>query len=77
MKVKVVFECDDNIRRAVNAWYGEEGKATHARMKEFFRDYGESTLSDICYESRIPKEGPLRAAYVNDYHSLARLAGLK
>ena len=77
MKVKVVFECDDEIRRAVNAWYGEEGKATHARMKEFFTDYGESTLSDICYESRIPKEGPLRAAYVNDHNSLARLAGLK
>ena len=74
MKVKVVFDCDDAIRRDVNAWYGKEGKATHAEMKEFFREYGKSTLSDI---SRIPEEGSMRAAYVNDYHSLARLAGLK
>lgn len=77
MKVKIVFECDDEIRRAVNAWYGKEGKATHAEMKEFFRCYGESTLSDICYESPIPKEGPVRAFYVNDYDSLARLADSK
>jgi|9_EtaG_2_1085328.scaffolds.fasta_scaffold19495_5 hypothetical protein len=77
MKVKVVFECDDDIRRAVNMWYGKEGKATHAEMREFFRDYGVSTLSDISYESRLPKEGPARAFYVNDYDSLARLAGSK
>ena len=77
MKVKVVFECDDEIRRAVNAWYGKEGKATHAEMKEFFQSYGVSALSDISYESRIPKEGPARAFYVNDYDSLARLADSK
>lgn len=77
MKVKIVFECDDEIRRAVNAWYGKEGKATYADMKEFFQNYGESTLSDICYESPIPEEGPARAFYVNDYDSLARLAKSK
>ena len=75
MKVKL-FQCDDDIRRAVNA-YGKEGKATHAEMKEFFKSYGESTLSDICYESPIPEEGPARAFYVNDYDSLARLAESK
>ena len=77
MKVKGVFECDDEIRLAVNAFYGKEGKATHAEMRDFFEQYGRSALSDIFDESPIPEEGPVRAFYVNDYDSLARLADLK
>ena len=46
-KVRVEFEYDSELARAVNARYGKEGEATHEDMRQFFRTYGESVLEDF------------------------------
>ena len=43
-KVRVEFEYDRGLARAVNAQYGQEGEATHEEMRRWFRSYGESCL---------------------------------
>lgn len=49
-KVRVEFEYDSDLARAVNAHYGKDGEATHAEMRRWFRNYGESCDSDILME---------------------------
>ena len=49
-KVRVVFEYDSKLARAVNAHFGQEGEATHAEMREWFRSYGESCDIDVIME---------------------------
>ena len=43
-RVRVVFEYDSELARAVNAHYGKEGDATPEEMRRWFRSYGESCL---------------------------------
>tara|TARA_R100000329_G_scaffold5773_1_gene7332 strand:- start:2301 stop:2558 length:258 start_codon:yes stop_codon:yes gene_type:complete len=49
-KVRVEFEYDSDLARAVNARHGEEGEATPAQMRFWFKQYGESCDSDILME---------------------------
>jgi hypothetical protein len=48
--VRVDFEYDRDLARAVNAYYGEEGEATHQEMRDWFRNNGESCISDVSME---------------------------
>ena len=50
MKIRITFECDDDLRRAVNRWYGQEGKATYDEMKYWFKANGESCNDDLLVE---------------------------
>ena len=49
-KVRVEFEYDSELARAVNAYYGEEGEATPAKMREWFYDNGVSCDIDVLME---------------------------
>jgi len=48
--VRVEFEYDSLLARAVSAYYGKRGKATHAEMRDWFYKYGVSANMDICGE---------------------------
>ena len=48
--VRVEFEYDKLLARAVNAHYGRRGRATHEQMRHWFYDYGVSADTDICEE---------------------------
>ena len=49
-KVRVVFEYDSDLARAVNAYFGEEGEATPAEMRKWFHERGVSCDSDVSME---------------------------
>jgi len=49
-KVRVEFEYDSELARAVNARYGKEGEATHEDMREWFRSNGEWCDTDVLME---------------------------
>ena len=49
-KVRVVFEYDSDLARAVNAYFGEEGEATPAEMRRWFHERGVSCDSDALME---------------------------
>jgi len=48
--VRVEFEYDKLLARAVNAHYGRRGRATHEQMRHWFHKYGVSANMDICGE---------------------------
>ena len=48
--VRVEFEYGKLLARAVNAYYGRRGRATHEQMRDWFRKYGVSADVDICGE---------------------------
>lgn len=50
MKCRITFEADDRLRRAINQYYGDEGKADYARVKNWFEMYGESANDDLLTE---------------------------
>ena len=52
-KVRVKFEYDSELARAVNARSGEEGEATHEKMRQHFRLYGESAIEDFLNEDYV------------------------
>ena len=52
-KVRIEFEYDSELARAVNAHYGKEGEATHEKMRKYFRMYGESAIEDFLSEDHV------------------------
>tara|TARA_R100001129_G_scaffold82419_1_gene56115 strand:+ start:1795 stop:2016 length:222 start_codon:yes stop_codon:yes gene_type:complete len=50
MKVRVDFEYDATLARAVNNVYGKSGRATAAEMRDWFHTYGVSANMDIVGE---------------------------
>lgn len=50
MKVRVDFEYDATLARAVNRFYGKAGRATAAEMRNWFYTYGTSANMDIVEE---------------------------
>lgn len=57
MKVQITFEADDELRRAVNHYYGKPGLATHKTLVEWFRKYGESVNEDAVSEMNDSERG--------------------
>ena len=49
-RVRVEFEYDSELARVVNAYYGKEGEATHAKMRRWFHENGVSCDSDVLME---------------------------
>lgn len=52
-KVRIEFEYDSDLARAVNAYYGQEGEATHEDMRQHFRMYGESAIEDFLSKDHV------------------------
>ena len=50
IKVRVDFEYDATLARAVNQFYGKSGRATAAEMRNWFHTYGVSANTDIVGE---------------------------
>tara|TARA_R100001509_G_scaffold92221_1_gene53286 strand:- start:107 stop:328 length:222 start_codon:yes stop_codon:yes gene_type:complete len=50
IKVRVDFEYDAKLARAVNNFYGRAGRATDAEMRSWFYTYGTSANMDIVEE---------------------------
>jgi hypothetical protein len=50
VKVRVDFEYDATLARAVNSYYGKKGRATAAEMRDWFHSYGVSANMDIVEE---------------------------
>lgn len=50
VKVRVDFEYDATLARAVNSRYGKKGRATAAEMRDWFYSYGVSANMDIVEE---------------------------
>ena len=50
IKVRVDFEYDAKLARAVNNFYGRAGRATDAEMRNWFYIYGTSANMDIVEE---------------------------
>ena len=61
MKVRITFEADDELREALNYAYGEKGKAPYARVKNWFRQYGESDKQDLIDDLRNSGFGEIEA----------------
>lgn len=47
MKIKIIFEIDDDDRRAVARHYGEEGLASRETMTTFLECEGTGGLEDV------------------------------
>jgi len=50
MKIRITFECDDELRRAVNSYYGRPGLADYKEMRRYFYSYGDSVNADFISE---------------------------
>ena len=57
MKIRITFECDDDLRRAVAHHYGHEGEASYEDMKAWFRNYGEGCNDDVLCDWEADSEG--------------------
>ena len=55
-RVRVEFEYDSELARAVNAYFGEEGEATPAEMRKWFHERGVSCDIDVIMECPDFKE---------------------
>jgi hypothetical protein len=52
MKVRVTYtvEVSDELRRAIRAYYGQEGLATRQEVQEWYEHYGDSNNDDCLYD---------------------------
>ncbi len=52
MKVRICYtiEVDDEYRRAVRSYYGDNGKASREELVNWFKTYGESMNADVLWE---------------------------
>lgn len=53
MRVKVEFVVDvsDDIRRAINVWYGRPGLASRAEIKRWYESNGRSMDEDLSWSA--------------------------
>lgn len=56
MKVKIVFEADDEMRKAIRHWFGQTGKATHEELRLWFQERGYSQNDDVIGEYKAAEE---------------------
>lgn len=51
MKVRIAYTVDisDSTRRAINAYYGRPGLASHKQIVEWFKSFGYSMHDDLSY----------------------------
>ena len=57
MKIRITFECDDDLRRAVAHHYGDEGMASYEDMKQWFLENGYSCNADLLFDWGADSEG--------------------
>ena len=62
MKVRISYtiEVDDEMRRAINAYYGEPGRATREALKTWYRNHGESVDGNAHMELRYEEDNALQ-----------------
>lgn len=58
MKVRVAYtvDIDDDIRRAINAWYGRPGLASRKEIQRWYEANGESMDADLAEMARNESE---------------------
>lgn len=58
MKVRISYtvDMDDDIRRSINAHYGDPGLATRERVKAWFESNGVSSIDDLAYDAQLREE---------------------
>lgn len=50
MKVALgTIEVDDDVRRAINSYYGQTGLATRTTVRDFMVQAAEADLEELCY----------------------------
>ena len=50
MKIRITFDCDESLRRAVAWYYGNEGLASREEMTGWFHSHGISLNDDALGE---------------------------
>lgn len=50
MKIKLVIELDDRVRRAINLHVGRKGPATRAECKAHLELAINGNIEDVCYD---------------------------
>jgi len=58
VKIRITFECDDRLRRAVAAQAGRPGLASREEMEFFFSQNGVSSVDDVIDEFEQSEESP-------------------
>jgi hypothetical protein len=57
MKVRITFEFDDEVRRALASHYGEKGKASRQTVETWVRGTVDATMQDIMHDARQEEGG--------------------
>jgi len=50
MKIRITFNFDKRVRRAINEYYGRKGLASHADCETFIDCAVNGVLEDVCYD---------------------------